>query len=95
MAQCKWNLRELYRNSEDVGVLALEDAQQKLDASVRKAYGMKADANVLEFLFKLNQEVADYEETMKAVTGPGLPPCVKDPSEFITDDCVTMPGDTP
>jgi hypothetical protein len=43
---------------------------------------------VLEFLFELNAELFKRESSMKPVVGPGLPPVVKDPSPYITTDCI-------
>jgi hypothetical protein len=51
---------------------------------------MRADANTLEFLFGLNQELAEKEATLQQVIGPGLPSVVKDASEFITEDCIRV-----
>ena len=49
------------------------------------------EEDVLKFLLELNFEVADREAKNLPVIAPGLPPCVTDASEFITDDCVKMP----
>jgi hypothetical protein len=83
-----WNLRELYRTLEVPGTNPLRDAQNKLDAAVRQAYGMKPKADPLAFLLALNGEVAKREAVNESVTAPGLPPCVTDPLPFITSDCV-------
>ena len=83
-----WSLRELYRTLETPGKNPLRDAQDALDAAVRIAYGMKPKDEPLAFLLAMNAELADREATMKPVTGPGLPPCVKDAGEFVTGDCV-------
>ena len=79
-------LRELYRSLELPGDSPLKRAHARLDAAVRKAYKMRANANALEFLFGLNQKLAEKEASLQRVIGPGLPPAVKDPSEFITAD---------
>ena len=73
-------LRELYRSLELPGDSPLKRAHARLDAAVRKAYKVRANADALEFLFGLNQKLAEI--------GPGLPPAVKEPSEFITADRV-------
>ncbi len=49
---------------------------------------MSAKANVLEFLFALNQQVAEREASMQPVTGPGLPSFVENPAEFVSKDCI-------
>ena len=85
-----WSLRVLYRTLELPGLNPLRIAQEKLDAAVRAAYGMKAKGDTLAFLLTLNGELADREETMRLVLGPGLPPSVKDPASFITNDCISM-----
>jgi len=64
----------------------LKQAHSTLDAAVRRAYQMSQKANVLEFIFALNQTVAEREATMQIVVLPGLPPCVKSSGEFATPD---------
>lgn len=81
------SLRELYRSAELPGDHPLDEAQEKLDAAVRKAYGMPANADPLKFLFGLNQELAS--KVMEAIQGPGLPPQFSDDAELSSDDCVT------
>ncbi|MDA0203987.1 MAG: hypothetical protein O3A53_05520 [Acidobacteria bacterium] len=51
---------------------------------------MTATASALDFLFGLNQELAEKEVCLQHVVGPGLPPVVKDLSEFITADCISV-----
>ena len=93
MAEHGYTLRELYRTLELPGDNPLKQAHSRLDTAVRKAYGMKAKANVLEFLFMLNQELARKEASLQRVVGPGLPSVVKDSTEFVTTDCITpAPG---
>jgi hypothetical protein len=58
---------------------------------VREAYGMKANEDPLQFLLTLNFAVAEREAKGLPVVAPGLPPCVTDASQFITDDCVKIP----
>ena len=81
-------LRELYRSLELPGDSPLKRAHARLDAAVRKAYKVRANADALEFLFGLNQKLAEKEASLQQVIGPGLPPAVKEPSEFITADRV-------
>lgn len=90
MAENGWSLRELYRTLDLPGQHPLRVAQDKLDAAVRAAYGMKPKAATLTFLLALNGELAEREATMNPVVGPGLPPVVKNPADFLTTDCVSM-----
>jgi SAM-dependent methyltransferase len=85
-----WSLRDLYRTLDLPGKNPLKDAQDALDTAVRNAYGMKAKDDPLSFLLKLNQQMAKREEEGLPVIGPGLPPDVKNPESFITDDCMQM-----
>ena len=81
-------LRGLYRSLELPGDSPLKRAHARLDAAVRKAYKVRANADALEFLFGLNQKLAEKEASLQQVIGPGLLPAVKDPAEFITADRV-------
>lgn len=92
MGEHGYNLRELYRTIELPGDNPLKQSHERLDAAVRKAYNMSPRANILEFLFQLNQTVAEREASMERVVGPGLPPWVIDASEFISDDCIQRVG---
>ena len=58
---------------------------------MRDAYAMKAKADPLAFLLKLNGEVAAREAKGQPVVAPGLPPCVADRAAFVTEDCVPSP----
>ncbi len=91
MTENQWNLRELYRTLDLPGDNPLRKAQADLDVAVREVYGMKAKEDSLKFLLELNFAVAEREAQGLSVVAPGLPPVVKNPSEFITDDCVRMP----
>ncbi|MBW4548982.1 MAG: N-6 DNA methylase [Symplocastrum torsivum CPER-KK1] len=91
MSENQWSLRDLYRTLDLPGDNPLRKAHAELDAAVREAYGMKANGDSLQFLLNLNFEVAERETQGLAVVAPGLPPCVTEASEFITDDCVKMP----
>ena len=90
MEENNWSLRDLYRSLDLPGKNPLRDAQAALDAAVRAAYGMKANADPLAFLLDLNRELASREVDGKPVVGPGLPPVVTDSKPFITSDCVRM-----
>jgi type II restriction/modification system DNA methylase subunit YeeA len=91
MKENQWSLRELYRTLELPGDNPLRKAHAELDAAVREAYGIKAKEDPLKFLLELNFEVAAREAKGLPVVAPGLPPVVKNASEFITEDCVKMP----
>jgi hypothetical protein len=86
------SLRELYRALELPGSSPLKDAQDKLDLTVRDAYGMTKSEDPLAFLLDLNQSVANAEDADKPVVGPGLPPVVKQKAKFVTDDFIGMPA---
>jgi SAM-dependent methyltransferase len=90
MADHDWNLRDLYRTLETPGQSPLRTAHESLDASVRKAYGMTAKADPLDFLLALNAELADREASMRPVVGPGLPPAISNAATFITDDSICI-----
>ncbi|MBB5235860.1 class I SAM-dependent DNA methyltransferase [Deinococcus budaensis] len=68
-----WSLRDLYRTLDTPGKNPLRDAQERLDAAVRAAYGMPAGADVLAFLLALNARLAAAEGRGEAIVGPGLP----------------------
>lgn len=95
----RWNLieqhgmsfRELYRTLDLPGGSPLKDAHLLLDEAAREAYGMKKSDDPLTFLLALNQSVANFEDAGHAVTGPGLPPSVKDKLKFVTTDCISLP----
>ena len=91
MADNGLSLRDLYRTLETPGKNPLRDAHERLDKAVRAAYRMRANEDPLAFLLKLNLDIFNQVFATKKLTAPGLPPCVTDPSEFITDDCVKMP----
>jgi SAM-dependent methyltransferase len=91
MAENNWSLRDLYRTLDLPGNNPVRDAQDALDDAVRTAYGMKAKADPLAFLLDLNQQLAASEKAGTPIVGPGLPPCVKEPADFITTDCVQPP----
>jgi hypothetical protein len=88
-------LRDLYRLLELPGESPLKAAHRDLDTAVRAAYKMPKGADILQFLLALNQTVADNEAHLKPVIGPGLPPRVSDPGEFIDGQCVAMPPHPP
>jgi hypothetical protein len=83
-----YGLRDLYRLVEQPGANPLKDAQGDLDAAVRSAYGMPAKSDALQFILDLNWELAAKEVDGEPIVGPGLPATVKNPDQFISDDCV-------
>lgn len=91
MQEHKMSLRDLYRVMEETADNPVSEAQDKLDAAVFSAYGMKKNADVLSSLLALNLDLAELEAEGKTIIGPGLPLTIKNPAAFITDDCVAMP----
>lgn len=90
MAKMNWSLRDLYRTLEEPGANPLREAQTKLDAAVRAAYGMPKSADILAFLLALNQVCASKEAAGKSITPPGLPLPLKEHAKFITEDCIRV-----
>ncbi len=74
MEQNRWTLRELYRSLEDPGDNPLRRATEKLDETVRAAYGMASGEDPLRYLLALNATCAERERTGEPVVGPGIPP---------------------
>lgn len=73
MARHGYSLRDLYRKMEEPGANLVRDAHARLDAAVRAAYAMPADADALGFLLDLNLRLAAREKTNEPVIPPGLP----------------------
>src|SRR6266481_3053813 len=69
----------------------LRDAHARLDAAVRTAYGMRADADPLAFLLEFNLACAAKEKGGEKITPPGLPLPPNEHSEFVTNDCIKPP----
>jgi hypothetical protein len=90
MGKMKWSLRDLYRTLEEPGANPLRDAQNRLDAAVRSAYGMAKDADILAFLLELNLACAAREAAGQTITPPGLPLPVPECEAFLTDDCIRV-----
>jgi hypothetical protein len=88
-----WSLRALYQAAEVSGPHPLKDAQAALDETVRQAYGMPADQEATEFLFELNQLVAEDEAEGRKIQGPGVPTGLdaRDP-RWTSDDCIEPPS---
>ncbi len=90
MDKLGYSLRELYRTLEEPGANPLRDAHCGLDAAVRAAYGMPADADPLAFLLALNLDLAAKEKKGKPITPPGLPLSEAERTTFVTTDCITI-----
>ncbi len=91
MIENRMSLRDLYRVMEKTPANFVSELQDKLDIAVFAAYGMKKNDDILAFLLALNLELAEKEAKGEIVHGPGLPPYIKNPAKFITDDCIKMP----
>ena len=92
MSSNSLTLRDLYRTMEIPGTNPIQKAQDILDKSVSKAYRVKDQTDPLECLLKLNTYIVKQENLMQHVTGPGLPPCVTNQHEFLSNDCVSHPN---
>lgn len=92
MEKMDWSLRDLYRTLDEPGHNPLRDAQARLDAAVRAAYGMKSDADILAHLLALNQDCAAREAAGQPITPPGLPLPAAEQAVYITDDCIRVEG---
>ncbi|WP_454624090.1 DNA methyltransferase [Bradyrhizobium cenepequi] len=79
-------LRDLYRTIEKPGAHPMKDAQANLDDAVRAAYGIQHGKDAIQFLFDLNQELAQFEGKNRPVQGPGLPSFINDHGLFISTD---------
>ena len=94
MARLGYSLRDLYRTLEEPGTNPVQEAQAVLDAAVRAAYGMRADADPLAFLLDLNLACAAREKAGQPILAPGLPPNLisseEERSTLVTTDCVTI-----
>lgn len=73
------SFRDIYRTLELPGDHPLKDAQNRLDAAVREAYGMSKGVSDtdLDFMLSLNHELAEREKRSEPITGPGIPPGVE------------------
>lgn len=90
MRECHLTLRQLYRIMDDTSSNPVSDIQVRLDNAVRDAYGMRHDADVLQFLLDLNGKVFEREQKGEKVQAPGLPGKIKDKSVFVSEDCVKL-----
>jgi len=90
MEEHRLTLRQLYRIMDDTPNNPVSEIQTQLDNAVRDAYGMRSDADILQFLLDLNGKVYEKEQNGERVQGPGLPDKIKNKNEFVSDDCVRM-----
>lgn len=90
MEERQLTLRQLYRIMDDTPNNPVSEIQNKLDNAVRDAYGMRHDADVLQFLLELNGKLYQKEQNDEIIQGPGLPNKIKDKSELVSEDCVKM-----
>jgi SAM-dependent methyltransferase len=88
MRKLNYSLRDLYRTLDQPGDNPLRDAQARLDAVVRAAYGMPNESDPLAFLLELNLACAAKEKAGEKITPPGLLLLPEDRAGFITDDCI-------
>lgn len=89
MQENQYSLRDLYRVMETAPNNPVSEIQDKLDAAVRAAYGIKKDDDILSFLLELNLQLAEKEAKGEEIIGPGLPPYFEDPEKYVTKDCVS------
>jgi hypothetical protein len=87
VANAGGGLRDLYRNLDIPGKHPPRDAHLALDEAVRRVYGMTSRRDELAFLMNLNQATHEQEQAGATEEAPGLPSCVTDPSQFVSDDC--------
>jgi hypothetical protein len=73
MTEKQKGITELYNRYFDEPASKLSQLHQKLDAAVLKAYGWKADEDLLSNLLDLNLELAEREEEGLPVVGPWDP----------------------
>lgn len=90
MNKLNYSLRDIYRILEEPGANPLKNVHQKLDDAVLAAYGFRKRNDLLTQLLDLNFEVASKIEKGEEVQGPGLPKCVTNKNDFVSDDCVKM-----
>jgi hypothetical protein len=83
-------LRELYRTIEKPGAHPMKEAQALLDGAVREAFGMPKGRDAIQFLFDLNQALAEMEKNGKAIRGPGLPSFINDCTPYMSPDRVRL-----
>jgi hypothetical protein len=90
MIKHNFTLRDVYRILEEPGSNPLKDLHEKLDEAVLAAYGFGKRKDLLTQLLELNFEVASKIGNGEEVQNPGLPKCVKNKKEFVSEDCVKI-----
>ena len=90
MEKHDFNLRDIYRILDEPGSNPMKDLHQKLDEAVMAAYGFGKRKELLTQILKLNSEVAEKIDRGEYVQSPGLPKCVKNKREFVSEDCVRV-----
>jgi type II restriction/modification system DNA methylase subunit YeeA len=73
MEQRQWGITKLYNEFFHEPASGLAKLHSKLDKAVLKAYGFKADDDILEKLLALNLELAAQEQQGAAIIGPWAP----------------------
>jgi hypothetical protein len=91
IAEQQMTLRNLYRLLDEPGTNPLRSAQERLDQSVRSAYGMSPSVEPLAFLLTSNLELGQKEKDRQPIIGPGLPAFAASTPGLLSDDCV-QPG---
>jgi hypothetical protein len=84
------SLRDLYRTLDLPGDQPLKTAQGRLDATIRKAYGMPDKADILTHLLSLNQSLAQNEDDGLGIQGPGIPSTVTSRDGLVTTDAIRI-----
>ena len=85
-----WNLRALHRTLETSPALPLRAAQHALDVAVRAAYGITEHEDTLAALLARNHDLARREADGQPITGPGLPPIIKNAAPLSTGDRIEI-----
>lgn len=93
MSRHNYTLRNIYRILEEPGTNPLKDLHQKLDNAVMDAYGFSKRKDLLTQILDLNFKVAGKIEKGEEVQCPGVPKCVKNKKEFVSEDCVKIIND--
>jgi hypothetical protein len=91
MMDGQMSLRQLYRLAEETSANPVSEAQDKLDACVLAAYGVKKSDDILGVLLNLNIDLARREVKGEKIVGPGLPLNIPDAQRFVTKDCISIP----
>jgi hypothetical protein len=90
MAKHHYTLRDIYRIMEEPGANPMKELHRKLDDAVFESYGFNKRRDILMQVLEHNFLIASRIENKEFVQGPGLPNCVKDQREFVTEDCISI-----